>query len=133
MIGRNLFLTHQELPMLNKFILPAIAAACMVLAMPAQVDAYGAAHRGYTHVGPNGVYHTGATVAAGPRGVAVTGHTTAAGYGGGAYRGGYGAGVGYGGAASYGFGGVGASYGGYRYGSNYNANAAAAARNGAFR
>jgi len=119
---------------LNKFILPAVAAAVMLLAMPAEVDAYGAAHRGYTHVGPHGVYHTGATVAAGPRGVAVSGHTTAVGAGGGVYRGGYGAATGYGAAGyRYGYGGVGASYGGYRYGSNYNQNAAAAARNGAYR
>lgn len=123
--------------MLKKLLLSAVAAAAMVLALPSDLNAYGAVHRGYTHVGPAGVYHTGRTAVAGPRGVAVGGHTTAVGAGGGVYRGGYGAAAGYGGyhagygygGAAYGFGGV----GGYRYGSNYNANAAAAARNGAFR
>jgi hypothetical protein len=114
----------------SKLILPVITAALMVLAMPTQVDAYGAAHVGYTHVGPSGAYHTSATVAAGPRGVEATGHTTAVGAGGGVYHSGYG--------AATGFGGVGAGYGaaGYGYsshGANYNANAAAAAANGAYR
>ncbi len=87
--------------MLNKIILPAITAVLVALVLPAQVDGYGAAHVGYTHVGPNGVYHTGATAAAGPRGVATTGHTTAVGAGGGAYHSGSGAAAGYG-AAAYG-------------------------------
>jgi len=124
---------------MKKIILQAAVAALMVLALPSQVDAYGAVHRGYTHVGPAGVYHTSRTAVAGPRGVAVGGHTTAVGAGGGVYRGGYGGAAGYGGAggyhygygtAGYGFGGIG---GGYHYGSNYNANAAAAAANGAYR
>jgi hypothetical protein len=85
---------NKETTMLNKIILPAVAAALMVLMMPSQVDGYGAAHVGYTHVGPNGVYHTGATAAAGPRGVAATGHTTAYGAGGAAYHSGYGAAAG---------------------------------------
>ncbi len=92
-----------------KTIIPA--AALLVLALPAEVGAYGAAHYGYTHVGPNGVYHTGGTAAYGPRGYGATRSTSAYGYGGGAYHSGYGGGYrytpGYGGAA-YG--------GGYRYG-----------------
>ncbi len=116
---------------MNKLILPAVTAAVMVLAMPSQVDAYGAAHVGYTHVGPSGVYHTGETVAAGPRGVTATGHTTAVGAGGATYHSGYGAAAGYGGAGyHYGYGTTG---GGYQHGSNYNTNAAAAAANGAYR
>lgn len=114
--------------MLHKLILPAAAAALFVLALPSQAGAYGAAHVGYTHVGPAGVYHTGETAVAGPRGVATTGHTTAVGAGGATYHSGYGAAAGYGGAAV-GYGG--AAYG-YR-GSNYNANASAAAANGAYR
>ncbi len=120
--------------MLNKLILPAVVAALMVLTMPSQVEAYGAAHAGYTHVGPGGAYHTSATAVAGPRGVDMTGHTTAVGYGGGVYHSGYGAAAGYGGAGyHYGYGGVGASYGYNSHGANYNANAAAAAANGAYR
>ena len=36
----------------------AVAATAIVVALltPAWVDAYGAAHVGYTHVGPNGAY-----------------------------------------------------------------------------
>ncbi|MCE9566975.1 MAG: hypothetical protein K8U57_33655 [Planctomycetes bacterium] len=125
---------------MKKIMFSLAVAALMVLALPSQVDAYGAAHVGYTHVGPSGVYHTGGTVAAGPRGVAATGHTTAVGAGGGVYHSGGAAGVGYGGAAggyhygygSTGYGGVGYG-GGYHYGSNYSANAAAAAANGAYR
>lgn len=93
--------------------LPVLAA----LLTPAKVDAYGAAHVGYTHVGPNGVYHTGETAVAGPGGVYAGGHTTAAGYGGG-YAGGYHAGYrgAYGG-ATYG----GAAYGGRVYAPSYSA------------
>ena len=109
--------------MLNKIILPAITAALVVLLLPAQVDGYGAAHVGYTHVGPNGVYHTGRTAVAGPGGVAAGGHTTAAGAGGGVYHAGYGGAAGYGVAAAAGgayhytpsYGG-GAAVGGYHYG-----------------
>jgi hypothetical protein len=92
-----------------KSILPA--AALLVLVLPAELGAYGAVHRGYTHVGPNGVYHTGRTAVATPYGVAATRNTNVAGYGG--YRGGaaYGAGYRY----TPGYGGV-PAYGGYRYG-----------------
>src|SRR5271166_6347867 len=72
--------------MLKKIILAAFAAALVVLGVPAVVSAYGACHVGYTHAGPNGVYHTGETVARGPGGgVYAGGHTTA--YGGTEYRG----------------------------------------------
>src|SRR5215813_13299906 len=84
--------------MLNKIILPAILAALAVLLMPARVSAYGAAHVGYTHVGPNGVYHAGRTAVAGPGGVYAGGRTTAVGAGGGYYHAGYAGGAGYGGA-----------------------------------
>lgn len=89
--------------------LMAVAVAAALLT-PAEVDAYGAAHVGYTHVGPNGVYHTGETVARGPNGYAATGRTTAVGAGGGAYH------AGYGGAAA-----GGAAAGGYHYDTRYGA------------
>jgi hypothetical protein len=92
--------------MLNKIITLASLAALAILVLPSQLDAWGAAHVGYTHAGPAGVYHTGRTVAAGPRGVYAGGRTGAYGAGGGAYRAGYGGAVGYGGAR----------YGGARYG-----------------
>lgn len=97
--------------MLNKIILPAIAVALAALLTPSEVDAYGAAHVGYTHVGPNGVYHTGETAAAGPRGVYAGGRTEAYGAGGAAYRGGYEAGRG-------------GAYGDYRYTPSYHGGAA---------
>src|SRR5262245_28288936 len=74
--------------MLSKIILPATVAALAALLLPSEVGAYGAAHVGYTHVGPNGVYHTGETAVAGPRGVYAGGRTEAYGVGGAAYRGG---------------------------------------------
>ena len=93
--------------MLNKIIPLTIVAALAALLMPSKVDAWGAAHVGYTHVGPGGVYHTGRTVAAGPGGVYAGGRTTAVGAGGGVYRAGYGGAAGYGGyrygAARYGY------------------------------
>jgi hypothetical protein len=93
--------------MLKKFFLAASTAALVALAVPSEVKAYGAAHVGYTHVGPNGAYHTGRTVASGPGGTYAGGRTTAHGAGGAAYRGG--AAVG---GARYG---GGAAAGGYRY------------------
>jgi len=76
----------KETVMLNKIILPAITAALVLLVLPAKLDAYGACHTGYTHVGPNGAYHTGSTTVAGPGGAATTSHTSAYGAGGGAYH-----------------------------------------------
>ena len=105
--------------MLKKIMALTTMAALAVLLMPTKVDAWGAAHVGYTHAGPNGVYHTGRTVAAGPGGVYAGGRTGAVGAYGGAYRGGYRGAVGYGGAAGYRYGGGytgGAAYGGARYG-----------------
>jgi hypothetical protein len=68
-----------------------LASTFMVLVtatvLPAAVHAYGAAHTGYTHVGPNGVYHTGETVAHGPGGQTYAHSSTGAyGAGGNAYH-----------------------------------------------
>lgn len=54
--------------MLSKLFTAAVAVGA-VLALPAAASAYGAAHVGATHVGPNGAYHTGDTVRYGPNGV----------------------------------------------------------------
>jgi hypothetical protein len=91
------------------FSLATCAAALTLLAIPANTDAYGAAHFGYTHVGPAGVYHTGRTYASGPGGVYAGGRTGAYGYGGAAYSGGF-----HYGATTY------PSYGGVHYGATYN-------------
>jgi len=84
---------NEEIAMMNKIVLLVIVGVVGVLLMPSQVDAYGAAHVGYTQVGPNGVSHTGATAVSGPNGTAAVGHTSAYGaggaYGGGAAAGGY--------------------------------------------
>jgi len=88
-------------------LISAAAAAAITVLTPAQVDAWGAVHIGYTHVGPTGAYHYGRTAAAGPYGSYRGGSGGAYGYGGASYR--YGAAAGY---HPYG-----ASYsGGYRYG-----------------
>jgi hypothetical protein len=94
--------------MLKNIVLLTAVAALACLMTPSVVRAYGAAHVGYTHVGPNGVYHTGETVASGPGGTYAGGHTTAVGAGGGEYHAGYGTATGYGGA-----------YGGYHYSAGY--------------
>jgi hypothetical protein len=105
--------------MLNKLIVFVLVVALGLL-LPSTVDAYGAAHVGYTHVGPNGVQHYGATETRSPYGESY--HSSASGstaYGG-AYRGEtYHAG--YGGAAvgttGYHYTTGGAAYGGaYNYG-----------------
>jgi hypothetical protein len=88
--------------MLKRIVSAAVAAALMVLVLPATASAWGGAHFGYTHVGPAGVYHAGGTAFRGPYG----------GYGG--YR--------YGGYRGYGYGGYrygGVYGGGYRYGGVY--------------
>jgi hypothetical protein len=108
--------------MLKTILAAAVTAALMVLLLPSKVDAYGAAHVGYTHVGPNGVYHTGETVGYGPRGEYSTGHTTAYGAGGAEYRGGYGYGTTGGAAGGYRYGAAG-SYDGYRYVPSYSGGA----------
>jgi hypothetical protein len=99
----------KEPAMLNKIITLVTVAAVAALLMPSRVNGWGAAHVGYTHVGPGGVYHSGRTVAAGPGGVYAGGHTSAYGAGG-AYRAGSAGGAGYGGA-----------YGGYHYNYGYAA------------
>jgi hypothetical protein len=105
--------------MLKKLILGFGAAAVVALTIPSEVRAYGAAHVGYTHVGPNGVYHAGATEVRGPGGSYEAGRTTAYGAGGGAYHAGYSTGAGYGAAGGYhytaGYSG-GAAYGTAHYG-----------------
>jgi hypothetical protein len=106
--------------MLNRIVMLLAAGALVALLTPSEAGAYGAAHVGYTHVGPNGVYHTGETAVSGPRGVYEGGRTTAVGAEGGAYHAGYGAAdTRYGGAA----------YGGaaYRYSPTYYGGAAAGA------
>jgi hypothetical protein len=97
--------------MFNKVILPAVAVALAALLTPTQVDAYGAAHVGYTHVGPNGVQHYGATAVATPHGDYSTAHTSAYGAGGGVYHAGYGAAT--------------TTTGGYHYDTRYYGGAAA--------
>src|SRR4029077_17718116 len=100
--------------MLTKIILAGGMACLAALLTPSEAGAYGAAHVGYTHVGPNGVYHTGRTAVSTPYGARSYGHTNAYGYGGGAYHAGYSRGYGYGGGGyhyHYGYGG-----GGYHYG-----------------
>src|SRR5262249_22918129 len=64
--------SNQGDDMLKKLLSVTFAAAVVVLVLPSVVSAYGAAHVGYTHVGPNGVYHTGETVARGPGGTYAT-------------------------------------------------------------
>src|SRR5436190_17583714 len=104
----------------KQIFLAAFAAAVALSLVPSVVSAYGAAHVGYTHVGPSGVYHTGRTVASGPGGTYAGGHTTAAGYGGGASHAGYGGAyhAGYGGGAYHA--GYGGAYGGYHYSPSYS-------------
>ena len=104
--------------MLTRTVFAVFAAGLVALLTPADARAWGAAHVGYTHVGPNGVYHTGSTVAAGPGGVYAGGRTTAYGSGGGAYHSGYSYGAGAGGVSG------GAVYGGYRYTPSYSGGAA---------
>jgi hypothetical protein len=62
--------------MLKQLLTVAWLAVLTVLLIPVEVDAYGAAHVGYTHVGPNGAYHTGSTAVAGPNGGYAGAHTT---------------------------------------------------------
>ena len=117
--------------MLRKSFFAAVATALVALLTPADAHAWGAAHVGYTHVGPAGVQHYGATAARGPYGAYGGVHAGAYGYGGAAVHTGYGAGVhygtpyggayhyntGYGGAYHYGtvgVGGYGAAAGVYR-------------------
>lgn len=72
--------------MSNKMILIALVLGAALL-LPANVDGYGAAHVGYTHVGPSGVQHYGATEVRGPNGTYGTAHASEYGAYGGAYHG----------------------------------------------
>ena len=99
--------------MLKKTILLAAVAALAALLTPSEAGAYGAAHVGYTHVGPNGVQHYGATAARGPGGTYGGEHASAYGASGGAYH------AGYGGAAA------GGAAGCYHYDYHYSGGAAA--------
>ena len=98
--------------MLRRIVSLAVVAAFGALLTPDQVNAYGAAHVGYTHVGPNGVYHAGATTTSGYGGSSATyhaGYTTTNGAGGVNH---------YGTTAGYGTTGYGAA-GGYHYSTGY--------------
>jgi hypothetical protein len=77
--------------MLHKTLFLACAAILVVLVVSSEVQAWGAYHVGYTHVGPYGAYHVGGTEAYGGYGGARYGGVYARGYGGygGAYRGGF--------------------------------------------
>ncbi|MDB5309812.1 MAG: hypothetical protein JWO38_4014 [Gemmataceae bacterium] len=92
--------------MLNRMIVIMIAAALLT---PSQVDAYGAAHVGYTHVGPSGVQHYGANAYRGPNGAYGGSHAAAYGASGGAYH------AGSGGAYHTGYGGATGGAYGYHY------------------
>lgn len=84
----------------------AIALSITMTAFAAQdADAWGAFHRGYTHVGPRGAYHVGVNRVATPYGVRTT--ETVRGVGPGGYHVGYAYGAAYRPP-------VGPVYGGYR-------------------
>src|SRR5882724_6275737 len=85
--------------MFSKVMLGLIVVAAAALLTPSVVNAYGAAHVGYTHVGPNGVYHTGTTATSGPGGTSASTHTSAQGAGGASYHSGSAAGTTSGGGA----------------------------------
>ena len=82
--------------MMYKSLFVPLAAALITLWTSSPVQAWGAYHAGFTHVGPGGVYHYGRTAAVGPYGAYGGAHYGAYGYGGGVYRGGYGYGDRYG-------------------------------------
>lgn len=51
---------------MTRYLILVVAIAGLVMAVtPNGADAYGAAHVGYTHVGPNGAYHVGETAVGG--------------------------------------------------------------------
>jgi len=102
--------------MLRNILCVALLAAAATLATASRARAWGAAHVGYTHYGPEGVQHYGRTVGVGPNGAFSAGHYGSSGaYGG--YHAGYGSYDRYGGAYGGGYRYGSASYGGYdRYG-----------------
>jgi hypothetical protein len=96
--------------MLKKIMLSVGLAVVAALLTPSWVSAYGAAHVGYTAVGPNGAYHTSATAVSGPGGTYAGSHTTAVGSGGSSRP-----------PMQYGT----AAYGNYHYSSSYSGGASA--------
>jgi hypothetical protein len=101
--------------MLKKTLLACAIAVLAILGMQPSARAWRGGHVGYTHVGPNGAYHVGATGYrtgyGGYGGYHASGYHEG-GYGGYGYRGGYDSyrgGYGYGSRGGYG-------YGGYHYG-----------------
>jgi hypothetical protein len=72
--------------MLRKITVLALAVLVATLLQAGQVLGYGGYHAGYTHVGPSGVYHAGATVGGGYGGGASHAGATAVGPGGSAYH-----------------------------------------------
>ena len=102
--------------MFRNSVFAALATTFVALLTPTDAHAWGGGHVGYTHVGPNGVYHYGATAARGPYGAYSGAHVGAYGAGGATYHAGsaygYRGGSAYGGAYNYNTG-----YGGaYHYG-----------------
>jgi hypothetical protein len=102
-----------------------LAALLLTLLVAPEVQAWGAYHSGYTHVGYGGVQHYGSTTLVGPYGGVYSGsHGGSYGYGGG-YHYGYHSGYGYGGYGegyhydTLGYGGILAAER-YRYGLGYD-------------
>lgn len=58
--------------MIRKLFLAALVAAAITFASVSPAQAWGVAHAGYTHVGPNGAYHVGETAVATPYGARTT-------------------------------------------------------------
>ncbi len=108
--------------MLKKVLFLLLVASLATLLTAAPVQAWGAFHAGYTHVGPAGVQHYGHTTAVGTYGAYSGSHYGAYGYGGASYHAGYGYGTRYGEAAYGGYYAYTPSYesgyavGGYHYG-----------------
>jgi hypothetical protein len=108
--------------MLRKALIVTIVVGLMALLTPTNAQAWGAAHFGYTHVGPGGVYHYGRTAAVGPYGAYSGAHVGGYGYGGAYHTAaavGVNSAVGYHYSAASGYGGYGygtVPYGGYGYG-----------------
>src|SRR5262249_48822741 len=59
------FTTSRRITMLYKTVVVALAAVLVALAVSSKAHAWGAYHAGYTHFGPNGLYHVGGTEAFG--------------------------------------------------------------------
>ncbi len=74
--------------MLRNILCVAVLTAAAMLATSSTAHAWGAAHVGYTHVGPGGVQHYGRTVGYGPNGSFSTDRGYAMAYG--SSRAGYG-------------------------------------------